>query len=113
ALDSECMSKIAGILGKPDDERMFATDYARMKVAIQRLWNDKDGVFENRYWDGRFSNRLSPTNFYPLIAGVATPEQAEQMIKGHLLNEDEFWGQYVIPTISRNDPAFKDQYYWR
>jgi hypothetical protein len=107
------MAKIAEILGKPDDQRIFAADYARMKAAIQGLWNGKDGIFENRYWDGRFSKRLSPTNFYPLIAGVATPEQAERMIKGHLLNPNEFWGQYVIPTISRNDPAFKDQYYWR
>lgn len=113
ALDSECMAKIAEILGKQDDQGVFAADYARMNAAIQGLWNDKDGIFENRYWDGRFSKRLSPANFYPLIAGVATPEQAERMIKGHLLNPDEFWGQYVIPTISRNDPAFKDQYYWR
>lgn len=113
ALDSECMEQIAGILGKQDDEREFAADYARMKAAIQKLWNGQDGMFENRYWDGRFSKRLSPTNFYPLIAGVATPEQAEQTIKSHLLNPNEFWGQYVIPTISRNDSAFKDQYYWR
>ena len=113
ALDSECMGKIAEILGKPEDQRVFAADYARIKQATQKLWNDEDGIFENRYWDGRFSRRLSPTNFYPLIAGVATPQQAERMIKGHLLNPDEFWGQYVIPTISRNDPAFKEQYYWR
>ena len=113
ALDSECMEKIAGILGKQDDERVFAADYARMKAAMQKLWNDEDGMFENRYWDGRFSKRLSPTNFYPLIAGVATPQQAERMIKSHLLNPDEFWGQYVIPTISRSDAAFKEQYYWR
>jgi len=30
-----------------------------------------------------------------------------------LLNPDEFWGEYVIPAISRNDPAYKDQNYWR
>lgn len=35
------------------------------------------------------------------------------MVKEHLLNANEFWGQYVIPTISRNDGAFEDQYYWR
>jgi hypothetical protein len=113
ALDSESMEKIAGILGMQDDERVFAADYARMKAAMQKLWNDDDGIFENRYWDGSFSKRLSPTNFYPLIAGVATPQQAERMIKNHLLNPNEFWGQYVIPTISRNDAAFKEQYYWR
>jgi len=31
----------------------------------------------------------------------------------HLLNPDEYWGEFVIPTISRDDPAFADQQYWR
>ncbi len=35
------------------------------------------------------------------------------MIEKHLLNKDEFWGEWVIPSIMRNDPAFKDQNYWR
>ncbi len=113
ALDSECMARIAEILDKEEDRRTFTADYARMRESIQKLWNDEDGIFENRYWDGRFSNRLSPTNFYPLIAGVATADQAKKMIERHLLNPDEFWGKYVIPTISRNDPVFADQYYWR
>ncbi|WP_407933757.1 hypothetical protein, partial [Bacteroides cellulosilyticus] len=33
--------------------------------------------------------------------------QAERMIKEHLLNTDEFWGEYVIPSVPKNDPAFK------
>jgi hypothetical protein len=85
-----------------------------MKRLVQeKLWNEKDGIFEDRYWDGRFSKRLSTTNFYPLFAGIATPEQAERMIKEHLLNPKEFWGEYVAPTIARDDPAFPDQFYWR
>jgi glycogen debranching enzyme len=35
------------------------------------------------------------------------------MIERHLLNPDEFWGEWVIPSIARNDPAFHDQDYWR
>jgi glycogen debranching enzyme len=48
-----------------------------------------------------------------MLANVATPEQAKTMIEKHLLNEKEFWGQWVIPSIARDDPAFKDQNYWR
>lgn len=114
ALDAECLAKIAQILGKDSDAHQFSAEYARMKQQVQtKLWNPADGIYENRYWDGRFSKRLSPTNFYPLFAGIATPEQAEQMVKEHLLNPKEFWGKYVIPTIARDDPAFADQFYWR
>jgi hypothetical protein len=113
-LDAECLGKIASILGKDEDSRKFSAEYELHKQLIrEKLWNDKDGIYENRYWDGRFSNRLSPTNFYPLLAGIATPDQAARMIKEHLLNPQEFWGKYVTPTIARNDPAFHDQFYWR
>ncbi len=113
-LDAECLGKIAEILDRDEDWRKFAAEYEQHKQLIrEKLWNEKDGIYENRYWDGRFSNRLSPTNFYPLLAGIATPEQAARMIKEHLLNPQEFWGKYVTPTIARNDPAFHDQFYWR
>lgn len=114
ALDAECLSRIAAILGKQDDARRYAAEYAQVKQRVQeKLWNPAAGIYENRYWDGRFSKRLSPTNFYPLFAGIATPRQAERMVKDHLLNPREFWGKYVIPTIARDDPAFQDQFYWR
>jgi glycogen debranching enzyme len=48
-----------------------------------------------------------------MMAHVATPEQARIMVEKHLLNPDEFWGEWVIPSIERNDPAFHDQDYWR
>ena len=60
-----------------------------------------------------FSTRLSPTNFYPLLAHVATQAQAEAMVEKHLKNPREFWGEWVIPAIARDDKAFADQNYWR
>lgn len=114
ALGAECLAKMALILGKDQDARQFSAEYGRIKQLMQKkLWNPADGIYENRYWDGRFSKQLSPTNFYPLIAGIATPAQAEEMVKEHLLNPREFWGKYVIPTIARDNPAFADQFYWR
>jgi len=114
ASDAECLARIASILGRDSDAQEFTAEYERLKQLIRdKLWNEQDGIFENRFWSGEFSKRLSPTNFYPLFAGIATPEQAKRMVEEHLLNPREFWGEYVIPSIARNDPAFPDQYYWR
>jgi len=114
ALDAECLAALAGFLGKEDDRRAFQADYEKMKQLVrEKLWNEHDGIYENRFWNGQFSNRLSPTDFYPMLAGIATPEQARRMMNQHLLNPREFWGKYVVPTTPRNDPAFADQYYWR
>jgi hypothetical protein len=114
ALDAECLSKIAAILGRDEDEKKFAADYEHMKQLVrEKLWNEQDGIYENRFWKGQFSKRLSTANFYPLFAGIATPEQAKRMVEEHLLNPKEFWGTYVTPTIARNDPGYADQFYWR
>lgn len=114
AEDAECLVKMAQLLGKDEDARQYLAEYARMKQLIQnKLWNPQDEIYESRNWDGTFSRRLSPTNFYPMFAGIATPEQAKAMVERHLLNPDEFWGKYVMPTIAKNDPAFDDQFYWR
>jgi hypothetical protein len=114
ALDAECLSKLAAILGLGDDSHRLAAEYESMKQHVrERLWNEADGLYENRSWNGEFSKRLSPTNFYPLLAGIATPAQARRMVEEHLLNPKEFWGEFVVPSVARNDPAFSDQFYWR
>jgi len=35
------------------------------------------------------------------------------MMKEHFYNPEEFWGDFIMPSIARNDPAFKDNHYWR
>jgi putative isomerase len=113
-LDGECLAQIATILGKEEDAKAFTANYERQKQLVrEKLWNEQDGIFENRFWSGEFSKHLSPTNFYPLLAGIPTPEQGKRMVEEHLLNPKEFWGTYVMPSISRNDPAFVDQFYVR
>jgi hypothetical protein len=113
-LDAECLSSIASILGRGEDSRKFSAEYDHMKRLVrEKLWNEQDGIYENRFWNGQFSKHLSPTNFYPMFAGIATPEQAKRMVEEHLLNPKEFWGAYVAPSIARNDPGFPDQWYWR
>ena len=48
-----------------------------------------------------------------MMAKAATAAQADRMVKEHLLNPDEFGGEFVLPSIARNDAAYKDQDYWR
>jgi hypothetical protein len=114
ALDAECLSLIAKILDKNEDATKFQAEYDHMKQLVrEKLWNEEDGIYENRFWNGQFSKHLSPTNFYPMFAGIAAPEQAKRMVEQHLLNPKEFWGTYVAPSIARNDAGFPDQFYWR
>jgi hypothetical protein len=112
--DCDALAEMAQTLGKPEIEKELNDRAARYRVKLSTLWSDREGIFLNKdLHTGQSSLRLSPTNFYPLLARAATPEQAHRMIEKHLLNPDQFWGQWVIPSIERDDPAFRDQDYWR
>lgn len=112
--DCDALATMADTLGRADDARQLRDRREKYTLKLQSLWNPDLGIFLNKdLHTGQFSKRLSPTNFYPLIAHVATADQAQAMLQRHLLNPEEFWGEWVIPSIARNDPAFKDQNYWR
>jgi hypothetical protein len=114
AMDCESLARIAECLGRKSEAARFRREHQRMARRINdHLWDEQHGIYCNRHWDGRFSKRWAPTSFFPLIAGVATPERAARLLREHLLNEEEFWGRFVIPSIARNDPAYKDNDYWR
>lgn len=112
--DSNALAEIADILGRQKDAQLLRERAQKYKSSLATLWDARTGIFLSRdLHTGRVCHRLSPTNFYPLLAKAATPQQADEMIRKHLLNPEEFWGERVLPSVARNDPAFKDQDYWR
>jgi putative isomerase len=114
AMDAWALAEIATELGRTEDAQRLSAEYRQLADLINReMWDEQAGIYKNRHWDGRLSPHLSPTNFYPLIAGIAPPERAARMVHEHLLNEREFWGRYVIPSTARDDPGYGGNDYWR
>jgi glycogen debranching enzyme len=113
-MDCDALAEIAAVLGKKKIEEELSARAEKYRKNLQRLWCDKTGIFLNRRMDtGEFDKRISPTNFYPLIGNAASIGQAQRMITEHFYNENEFWGEWIMPSISRDNPAFADQDYWR
>ena len=113
-LDCRCLSDIARILGKESEAAELTSRAEAYTEALKTLWSEKDGIFLNRRTDtGEFSPRMAPTCFYPFLADAVQEEQAERMSKEHFYNPEEFWGDWIMPSISRNDSAYPDQNYWR
>ncbi|MBV6654914.1 MAG: hypothetical protein KI786_14210, partial [Mameliella sp.] len=112
--DCRILAKMAKTLGKKADAKRLTNRADQLEKAIQALWNAENQLFQNYDLEkASFSERISPTAFYPLLAGTATPEQAKAMIEQHMLNEEEFWGEWALPSISKNDPLFYKQRYWK
>ena len=113
-MDCDLLADIAAELGQTDDEKELRTRADKYRRNLAKLWDDKRGFYYNRHTDtGELNPRISPTNFYPMLAKAPTQEQAERMIAEHFRNPEEFWGEWMIPATPRNDPAFHDNTYWR
>jgi putative isomerase len=112
--DCDALAEIARTLGRPADAAELDRRARRYAAALRAMWDEKSGSYLNRRCDtGEPSPKLSPTSFYPLIARVPSPAQAQRMIREHYFNPAEFHGEWVIPSIARNVRGFDDQAYWR
>ena len=116
--ECESLARLSLVIGR--DEFEWEQRAEILKFRIGQLWNDHEGIFANKFPNGTFSERISPTSFYPLLSNVATDEQAESIAKHWLMNQTRFcigeqtsacfWG---LPSISADDPAFSKLGYWR
>ena len=112
ALDLECLARIARMLGDDAVANRLASGYRRLAELMNRvLWCDDAGLYLDELPAGP-STRVAASNFLPLIAGIPSRRRARRMLDT-LRDPARFWGDWVLPTISRDDPAFDDQQYWR
>jgi neutral trehalase len=113
-MDCRILAKIAKELGQAKNAKELEQRAALYSNNLQTLWDEENAFYYNKYTDTKeFNRRASPTNFYPLLANAPTNEQAEAMLEKHLLNPQEFWGEWIIPATPRNDSAFAENTYWR
>ncbi len=112
-LDAEILSRWAAERGDvATADRLRQRGEALAARVRDRLWDGERKVFANRRWDGRFVRSVAPTSFYPLLAGIATPEQTQHLL-GWLDDPRKFGGFWRLPSVTRDDPAYRDNVYWR
>ena len=110
-------NNLAVICETLQDTRM-ASQYRREAKAIadrinRWCWNETDGFYYDVLADGSQFKKKTIGGFWPLLAGVASEEQARRLVD-HLQNEDEFWRLNVIPTLAADEPEYSDVgNYWR
>ncbi len=110
------MEVIAGKLGKAEDAKTYSRKADDLRRLVQeKMWSGDDGMFLNIDSRTQRAVRVKTwTNFVPLWAGLATPEQAKRMIEEHLLNPKEFWSPYGVRTLAPDEPLYNPgSGYWR
>ncbi len=114
AYDCRALADIAHILGEKQAEAELRERYEYFRKKLSLLWDEENGFYYNYKTDAHvFSRRISPCNFYAAMAHAPDQRQFDRMMNEHFFNEEEFFGEWILPSIARNDKAYHDNTYWR
>jgi putative isomerase len=106
------LAVMAELLGMDAEAAMWRRRAeAIVKRMITDFWDEEAGIFRATH-NGQPIPVLTPFNLYPLWTGQL-PHDIRNRLLAHLTNPDEFWGDYAIPTVARNDPHFDPDTMWR
>ena len=78
---------------------------------VSHFWDEEAGFFWATHQHEPIRVK-TPFNLYPLWTGQLSDEIRDRLIE-HLTNPDEFWNEYVIPTVARDDGHFDPATMWR
>lgn len=107
------LAKIARILNYSYDAQYFEHKSDQIVTAMHELMRE-DGIFYSTYGEHYEKIRVKTWAILsPLFTGMLSQEEAREMIESHLLNPDEFWCEYPVPTVAMNEPSFDVKGFWR
>lgn len=111
------------------DSKVYAQEAEHLKKAMQDLmWDERNGSFYSvdlnllpilpkeekwlhsgspRHYHCLVQKIDTWSNFMALWAQIATPEQAERVVKENLLREDLFWAPYSVRTLSKKEKMYR------
>jgi neutral trehalase len=111
--DCNALSEIAMLLGKKKEVAILTERASKLTHKMETLWNEEVGIYQNRnLTTNTFSDVLTPTLFYPLIAKIPSQDRAAEMIYENLMDSTKFWGDWVLPSVAKNNSNFSRQRYW-
>lgn len=107
AKEAKSMATLAGVLSKSEEVNYWNELFEKIKSQINTyLWDKEDKFYYDRNLD---EDKLEPikavSSFLPLFAGVCEEEHAKALVE-HLLNPEEFYTPYLIPSIAKDDATF-------
>jgi glycogen debranching enzyme len=106
------LATMAEILDMPDEAMMWRR---RAEGIVHRMiedfWDEEAGLFRALH-DNQPIPVNTPFNLYPLWTGQL-PDDIKERLLAHLTNPDEYWGEIMLPTVARTDPAYEPGTMWR
>jgi len=115
-LAAKYISQLAQVIDDKPLAAQYRKEYERIRDLVnEHYWDDADGFYYDLMPDGKtFSKVRTPASFWPVLAGMATPQQVARMAE-HVRDPNDLGGVVPWVSVSRSDKAFNAETgdYWR
>ena len=111
--DCYALAEMAGVIGRKKEQNELIERAEQFSYKMQKIWDPDFGAFLNYRTDvDTLSSRISPTMFYPLLADLGYKDQTDRIVE-YFYDTNKFYGEWMLPSTTRDDPLFLNQKYWR
>ena len=121
------MEYICDLLGETELSSFYKGEGEKLEAAVrEHCWDEHDGFYYSvdlnllpvdlskplhkgapRNWDCLIQRIGSWAGFMTIWAGIATKEQAERMVKEHLLNFEEYNSNFGVRTLAKYEKMYQ------
>ncbi|WP_330999636.1 amylo-alpha-1,6-glucosidase [Cohnella fermenti] len=110
--DMAAAASICRELGHAEKALVWEQSALKMeKEILETLWDDEDGFFYDRRFDGSFSKVLAVSGFVPLLLDGIREDQIDRLVKW-MKDERHFQTQYPLPSLAISEPTWSTDM-WR
>lgn len=108
ALSLSSMSRLFAEIGEDKDSRFFKQQSEKTEKAIlKKCYDTVDDVFVDLAFDEKLRVPIkSHFSILPIVLENIDPVIVDFIVNKHILNPNEFWLPYPIPSVPRNNPFF-------
>jgi alpha,alpha-trehalase len=106
----KAMARIAEELGQQSEAAEYQQKAGKLRAAmLKHLWFAQEATFFNVRRDtGKPVQRISGSNFIPLVENILPPADARTMIRRYLWNPEHMLAPYGIRSLSKKDPGYNN-----
>jgi putative isomerase len=114
AISERAMIEMCQRTGRVEMMKKYERNLAKRTKAIRaKMWDPQTKFFYSLDRDTDKKIRIRTLQgFLALTAGLASEEQAEELIK-QLTDPSLFWSKYPVTTSAMDEPTFKPNGFWR
>lgn len=102
------LARLCDLTGRQEDAKVFRERAEKTTESlIKKCWHSRSSFFCDLYSSGdKTIEELTVTGLFPIALEGIGKDKTDALVSEHLLNKEEFWARYPIPSVSLSSKKF-------